>query len=328
MADKIAAKDTGGRPATGSIVWEDPETKTKPIGVRVTKSNGKRTLVPFDPGTTADDARALAPVIAERARHAVGEHEGETVQQYGTRWRDWRVGCGLSCAKGDRARLTRHVVPVIGTMEITADQAVIRERLKRLVSVLDAKARRGFTVDANGRRRPFGAKTAVNVWMTVCAMFRDARRAKEPDLCVRDDDPTDGIAGPDPGTDKAKTYLWPSEFEALVSSERVPVRWRRLFALAVYTYARAGELAALEWGDVDLEHGTIHIHRTLDETDRRAKGDEDKGRTAHPHRAGAHAAAPDHAHGVEGARVRLPAAIDGRAVVQAQGLPPSYWRHA
>ena len=25
-----------------------------------------------------------------------------------------------------------------------------------------------------------------------------------------------------------------------------------------------GELAALEWGDVDLEHGTIHVHRSLD----------------------------------------------------------------
>jgi len=32
-------KGNGGRPATGSIVWADPETKTKPIGVRVTKAN-------------------------------------------------------------------------------------------------------------------------------------------------------------------------------------------------------------------------------------------------------------------------------------------------
>ena len=49
----------GGRPQRGSIVWAALETKTKPIGVRVTKTNGKRKLVRFDPGTTADDARAL-----------------------------------------------------------------------------------------------------------------------------------------------------------------------------------------------------------------------------------------------------------------------------
>ena len=39
MANKVAGKGSGGRPATGSVVWEDPETKTKPIGVRVTKAN-------------------------------------------------------------------------------------------------------------------------------------------------------------------------------------------------------------------------------------------------------------------------------------------------
>jgi integrase len=29
-------------------------------------------------------------------------------------------------------------------------------------------------------------------------------------------------------------------------------------------YARAGELTALEWGDVDLEHGILHIHGSTD----------------------------------------------------------------
>ena len=48
---------TGGPPPTGSIVWADLETKTKPIGVRVTEANGRRKIVRVDPGTTADDAR-------------------------------------------------------------------------------------------------------------------------------------------------------------------------------------------------------------------------------------------------------------------------------
>ncbi len=248
----------GGRPATGSIVWADPATKTTPIGVRVTKANGKRTIVRFDPGTTPDDAGALAPILAERARHAVGEHEGETVAEYAKRWCEWREGRGLGCVSDDRILLDRHVFPTIGGLVIAS---VARDDLKRLVAVLDAKARRGSGLDSDGKPRSFGWKTAINAWSTVRALFRDACGAKQVDLCVRDDNPALGVAGPDSGARKAKVYLWPSEFAALVSCERVPLRWRRLFALAVYTSARAGELGALEWSDVDLEHGTLHIHR-------------------------------------------------------------------
>ena len=258
MGSKVAR---GGRPATGSIVWEDPETKTIPIGVRVTKANGKRKLVLFDPGTTADDARALAPVLAERARFALGEHEGETVTEYAKRWCEWREGRGLGCVPGDRVRLACHVFPTLGTLPIADVQ---RDDLKRVVQALDVKARAGFYRTAEGSRRPFGWKSAVCAWSVARALFRDACGAKRVDLCVREDNPTEGIAGPDTGARKAKTYLWPSEFVALVSSPAVPVRWRRLFAIAVYTCARAGELAALEWGDVDLDHGTIHIHRSTD----------------------------------------------------------------
>jgi integrase len=248
----------GGRPATGSIVWADPETKTQPIGVRVTKANGRRKLVRFEPGTTADDALALAPVLAERTRFAIGQHEGETAFEYAERWCQWRQERGLGCAEQDRTRLLCHVLPVIGTRGI-AD--VTRDDLKRLVSMLDAKAQRGFREGSGGRRKSFGWKTAVNAWTVARAMFRDACGAKQIDLCVRDDNPATGVTGPDTGARKAKAYLWPSEFLALVSSPSVPVRWRRLVALAVCTYARAGELAALEWGDIDLEHGTIHVHR-------------------------------------------------------------------
>jgi hypothetical protein len=33
---------------------------------------------------------------------------------------------------------------------------------------------------------------------------------------------------------KAKAFLWPSEFAALVSSEAVPLAWRRMFAITTY----------------------------------------------------------------------------------------------
>jgi hypothetical protein len=37
-----------------------------------------------------------------------------------------------------------------------------------------------------------------------------------------------------------------------------------MYAVAVYTYARAGELEALTWEDVDLEHGIIQINKAID----------------------------------------------------------------
>jgi integrase len=95
-------------------------------------------------------------------------------------------------------------------------------------------------------------------------MFADACGAKQRDLRVRDDDPAIGVHGPDRGAHKAKVYLWPSEFLALVSCTDVPLEWRRAFAVTTYLYARAGEVNALTWEDVDLERHVAHIHQSVD----------------------------------------------------------------
>jgi hypothetical protein len=94
-------------------------------------------------------------------------------------------------------------------------------------------------------------------------MFRDACECKRVDLCVRDDNPASGIPGPDTGPRKSKVYLWPSEFLALVSCEEAPLKWRRMFAIAAYLYARAGEVIALRWEDIDLERRVAHIHASV-----------------------------------------------------------------
>ena len=44
----------------------------------------------------------------------------------------------------------------------------------------------------------------------------------------------------------------------------VPMLWRRLVAVAVYAYLRDGEIRALAWDDVDLDHGSIHVHQSLE----------------------------------------------------------------
>src|SRR5207344_3437991 len=63
---------------------------------------------------------------------------------------------------------------------------------------------------------------------------------------------------------KGKQWLFPVEVTALLGCKDVPLRWRRLYALATYLYLRPGELAALEWKDVHIEHGFVRVHQALD----------------------------------------------------------------
>jgi integrase len=37
-----------------------------------------------------------------------------------------------------------------------------------------------------------------------------------------------------------------------------------MFAIATYLYARAGEVNALRWEDVDLERAIVHLHQSVD----------------------------------------------------------------
>ena len=71
--------------------------------------------------------------------------------------------------------------------------------------------------------------------------------------------PFDGVQGPDRGEKKGKQWLYPSEALALLACDDVPVRWKRLYALSMYLYLRTGELAALEWADVNLDRRYVHV---------------------------------------------------------------------
>src|SRR5690606_12843277 len=81
------------------------------------------------------------------------------------------------------------------------------------------------------------------------------------------------------------TYLYPSEFLSLVTCPAVDRRTRRIYALAVYLYARAGELAALTCADIDLERGIVRIHRSLgrDGVEDTTKTDRNRAWIVEPH---------------------------------------------
>ena len=214
--------------------------------------------------------RGSAPRIVSdeaRATGAVPARVHETVREYSKRWladRQVRV----NSIRDDRGRMTHHILPILGSLDVCTFN---RDDVERFRDHLDKSIERGFTVDAAGTRRTFSWKTAANCWTLLTSMAGDMVNAKKRDMRVRTDNPCRDVRAPERGGDKAKQYLYPSEFLRFVSRENVPLRWRRAVAVAVYTFLRDGELRAMRWqdGDVDLEHGVLSVTRAWN---RRTKG--------------------------------------------------------
>jgi integrase len=178
----------------------------------------------------------------------------ETFEAWTKRWLKERETRDLTTVDDDRSRLTKWVYAKLGPKRMTA---IVRRDLEVLVEDLDRAV----------RAHKLEWKTAGNVWGTVRKAFDDACHAKATALRVLEGkpNPAEGVRGPDRGAEKAKVYLLPREFLTLVSCEKVPLRWRRMYALACYTYSRAGELRALDWPDINFDGGFIHIHKSLTE---------------------------------------------------------------
>ncbi|MCA9644839.1 MAG: site-specific integrase [Myxococcales bacterium] len=130
---------------------------------------------------------------------------------------------------------------------------VSRKDIEALVLALDTKVRAGS----------LSWKTATNVWAVITKMFKDSVRSKVPGLRVREDNPCSDVEGPDRGGQRSKAFLFPTELLKFAEADVVPLEWRRLVAIAVYLGARASELEALEWTDIDLEHGKVNIHQAI-----------------------------------------------------------------
>lgn len=176
-------------------------------------------------------------------------HPDELFWFWARRWFGHRKERGLATAS-DRYRFGKWILPRLGalkTTEITTDD------LEQWVAWIDEQVRAGA----------LGWKTASNAWGIVTKAMTDACRSKIHALKARTTNPSTDVEGPDQGIDKAKVYLYPSEFLRLVECEALPLACRRAWAMTVYLWQRAGEAEALHWEDVDLEHGVVHVHRAL-----------------------------------------------------------------
>ncbi len=258
MAEKVTRAKRGGRPASGSIFWRGSRW-----WARITLPDGSRPAVELDPAiphADRDGARACATQVTDLARETgvVSSKTRETVREWVQRWLAWRLERGLASVDDDRGRLDTHVLPTLGARDV---RSITRDDLEALVDALDRRVRAG----------ELGWKTATHAWSLVRLMFADAAGAKRRALRVREDDPARGVHPPDRGVSKAKVYLYPTELAALLACDAVPVAWRRMFAITTYLFARAGEVNALTWDDVDLEREIAHIHGSVNRRTGEAK---------------------------------------------------------
>ena len=262
------SKPKVGRPARGTVV----RTRDGRYQPMVTLADGSRMrLSPLPQGTSKREAQriALKEAVAAQAKERVGAEpagpvaEGETLQDYAERWVADRERRGLATAAEGLGTLKRWVFPTLGPRALNT---ITVTDVRQLVADFDATVQAGASW-----------QTARNAWVLVAKLLDDASNAKSPALRVLGANPAVGVRGPDRGGQKAKCYLHPSEFQKFVKCDAVPLRWRRMVALSVYLVPRASELDALEWSDVDVERGIVHVHQALDRSRKGTKPTKTKG---------------------------------------------------
>jgi integrase len=249
----------GGRPRTGSPEWRfNAKANRAQWMARVTLKNGERSpWIALDPKISQDDkeaAQAATRIIAqwkEQMRVELPLTGDTTVTEYTRRWFDHREASGKTSVHSDRARFRTHIEPTLGARRM---KSIKKQDLEDLRDRLDEKKNAG----------ELAPKTTLNIWGLVTKIFDDAHRGKPRTFQVREDNPARDVRGPDRGARPAKQFLYPTELAQLLGCTEVPVEWRELYALAAYTYLRAGELRALVWDDIDLERRLIHVTKAVD----------------------------------------------------------------
>lgn len=200
----------------------------------------------------------------------------ETVAKWFERWCKLRRAKNIKTVHEDESRFKNHIAPFIGDkamahvtrrdLEAVRDNLdqKVRERLAAIATAGVDDAGEGEEPPKLGRLAGLSGKTAGNVWQIVRSMFLAATRSKQRDLRVREDDAAANIEPPDETPHLEGPILYASEFLQLMRCEDVPLKARRLVALALYTYTRQGELRARRWRDADIEHQRIAILTSID----------------------------------------------------------------
>ena len=113
--------------------------------------------------------------------------------------------------------------------------------------------------------------TARNVWGALTGALKAAYAARDRALRVHATPIHFGVLPPKRGASRQRPWLYPSEWTRVSKCAAVPIEWRQLYAIALYTGLRPGELRVLTWADVDLEARTISVSKAYERETRSVK---------------------------------------------------------
>lgn len=131
-------------------------------------------------------------------------------------------------------------------------------------------------LDASIKASKIASGTAENIWSTLTTAMTAATNVKDRELRVHvpphyTRPVHTGILPPNGGRDRARPFLYPSEWLAIASCHHVSASWRRTYALAAYTGLRPGELRVLTWDDIELDAGLVRVNKAWDAEERTTK---------------------------------------------------------
>ncbi len=204
--------------------------------------------------------------VAGRAKceAATAGAPGETCDTWFERYHAYQKELGHTDVATKRSRWFKWMSPRIGSRPI---RSITRSDVEDIRDALDASIL-AWQTDGKGGDR-VGGKTAMNVWSCLTSAFRAATSSKRRDLRVLEALPNPCVGVEPPGDKdsrkaRRKTFLFPREATALLACEAIPLAWRETYAVALYTYARPGELRVLAWGDIDFDANSIAITKAWD----------------------------------------------------------------
>jgi integrase len=194
--------------------------------------------------------RAKEERARKRARDAGEAHPGESADAWFKRYLP-TLECGESHRRITGHNWTKWIAPTLGTKPM---HALTRDDVEDVRDALD-RALAAKTI------RP---GTARNVWSTLTGALKAAYAARDRSLRVHASPLHFGILPPRGGASRQRPWLYPSEWRALMTCAPVPLEWRQLYSLALYSGLRPNELRALVWKDVDLVAHQIHVSKAWD----------------------------------------------------------------
>lgn len=207
---------------------------------------GKRIRKTVYGDTKAEVAEGLRKLQAEHAAGRLVDTEDITTGEYLNRWLNntAKETVGVQTWERYRQLVEGYLVPILGGVKLHKVKALHVEECY-------AKMKRG-----DDKRKPAGADTRKSAGVVLSRALKHAVKMK--------------LIPFNPAADVEKAK--PAEREMLFMSQSQAKRFRAaarinqnyaLFAVALGSGARQGELLGLMWSDLDLDCGTMQVRRSL-----------------------------------------------------------------